>query len=122
MREVSVFYAFDDTEFFDRDECAEYEMQMLEYLKEINEKYSFFDKDMNLFMSPHSDDIEDWIDWLDNAAERCMFIYRDENLSNAANRSLSEYCGYCINNEDFDYNVGWFKYDMRLTEWLKVDD
>ena len=34
MREVTVFYAYDDTEFYDRDECEYYEGKAFDKLKE----------------------------------------------------------------------------------------
>lgn len=124
MREVRVFYAYDDTEFFDRDECRAYEEQAIELFKEIDNKYSFFDENMNLLEAPPiGSDIEQWIDWLNKSADKCKIIYRDGDLSFDADKLVSEVCAYGINNSDFPYgedNVGWFKWED--CDWVKVDE
>ena len=121
MREVSVFYAYDDTEFFDREECLEYEKNALDHLKEINEKYSFFDKNMNLYCAPlGSSDIDDWVDWLVAAGDKCEFIHREANLTVPAENIINNGWGCCILNEDFNYKTGWFQYDFHRNEWVKI--
>ena len=124
MREVCVFYAYDDTEFYTREECLAYEEKALKLMEEINEKYSFFDENMNLFVAPlGSTDIEEWIDWLNTAANKCTFIHRTGDLSVNADKFCREVSGYCINNSDFPYgeeNIGWFKYEDY--DWVKVDE
>ena len=123
MREVSVFYSFDDREFFDRDDCLEYERDMLNMIKKLNYKYSFFDKNMNIYMPPvNSEDVEDWINWFSGACDECEYIHRDENLEYGEEQFIREELGYCILNEDFKNEVGWFKYDTRRDEWVKVED
>ena len=124
MHEVHVFYAYDDTEFFNREECLAYEEKAIKLMEEINDKYSFFDENMNLLVAPlGSTDIEEWIDWLNTSADKCQIIHRTGDLSFKANNLLREVCGYCINNSDFPYdeeNVGWFKYED--CDWVKVDE
>ena len=124
MREVHVFYAYDDKEFFSREECLAYEEKAIKLMEEINEKYSFFDKNMNLLVAPlGSIDIEEWIDWLNASANECEIIHRTGDLSPDADKLSREVCCYCINNSDFPYgeeNVGWFKYENY--DWVKVDE
>lgn len=124
MREVTVFYAYDDTEFFARDECLAYEERAIESMEEINDKYSFFDENMNLFIAPlGSTDVEKWIDWLNESADKCQIIYRTGDLSINADKLCRRVCNYCINNSDFPYgeeNIGWFKYED--CDWVKVGE
>lgn len=124
MREVTVYYAYDDSEFFDRDECLAYEEKAIKLMEEVNDKYSFFDENMNLLAAPlGSTDIEEWIAWLNMAADKCVFIHRTDDLSVNANKLCSEVCGYCINNSDFPYgeeNIGLFKYEDF--DWVKVGE
>ena len=123
MREVTVYYAFDDTEFYYRGECLAYEKEAFDCLKEINEKYSFFDKHMNIYAAPlESDEIEDWTDWLVNAADTCDFIHRDGDLTCLAEDFISREWGFCILNNDFNFETGWFKYNICSSEWEKVDE
>lgn len=124
MREVTVFYAYDDTEFFVRDECLAYEERAIESMEEINDKYSFFDENMNLFIAPlGSADVEKWIDWLNESADKCQIIHRTGDLSVNADKLCRRVCSYCINNSDFPYgeeNIGWFKYED--CDWVKVGE
>lgn len=123
MREVSVFYAYDDTKFYNREECLDYEENILNRLKEINEKYSFFDKNMNLYCAPlESPDIEDWMDWFLNAVDKCEFIHREANLSILTERLITDEGGFCISNKDFGHIKGWFRYNYQTNEWEKVDE
>lgn len=41
MREVCVFYAYDDTELYTREECLAYEEKALKLMEEINEEVFF---------------------------------------------------------------------------------
>ena len=127
MREAIVYYAYDDTEFSDRESCLDYEKEAMELMKEINEKYSFFDENMGPFVAPlDSVDIEDWIDWLKGAAAAFTFIRRRDNLSTEADRFIFNNCGYCINNDDFgneEENIGLFKLAIHGFEmYVKVGE
>lgn len=123
MREVIMFYAYDDVEFFNREDCVEYEMKHLGYLKEVDCKYSFFDINMNLITSPiDSNDIGRWIEWLDEVILNCVFINRHYNLSEIACKFIDYEFGYPITNADFNNILGWFKYDNENNKWVKVDE
>lgn len=123
MREVKYYIAWDDSEFESKEECLAYEKNALDCLKETCEKYSFFDKNMNLYCAPlESFDVEDWMDWLDNAVNNCEFIHRETDLTILAERFISDYWGFCILNDDFNHKTGWFKYDFHRNEWVKVDE
>ena len=51
MREVTVYYSYDDKEFFDRDECLRYERQAVEAMMSVNDCYDFLIK-ISVVMSP----------------------------------------------------------------------
>ena len=119
MREVSVYYAYDDTEFYDKEECLAYERKAMVLLREIAEAYAFLDIDKKLiFPMWFSDDIEDWLEWLDYAVEKCEYIFRHKNLSQQAEDFLVYTNGFSIQNGDFNNEVGLFKYEGD--EWVKV--
>ena len=123
MHEEVRYYAYDNTEFFDREECEAYENHIYDMLTSVSEKCSFFDKDMNVFMPPNgSHDIEDWLNFFDNAFNGCVFIYREENLTNEVNSFMRFEFGYCFNNEDFNNETGWFRWDTDEIEWVKMDE
>ena len=123
MREVCVFYAYDDREFFDRDECVDYERKAIVKAWEIYKAYTFFDKDMGLIMAPaESDDIEDWADWLEIAGDKSAYVIRYANLSPETEMFYRHGWGYCILNEDFNNECGTFRYDYDKDEWVKVGE
>ena len=122
MREVSVFYSFDDREFFDRDECFTYEEKALKKFQSFNYFYTFYDKDMNIMYAPMSKDVEEWINWLQCSAGKCSYIRRMGQLPEEVNQFIREEAGYCILNEDFNNEIGLFKYDDIQYEWIKVED
>lgn len=125
MREVISYVAFDDSEFGNREDCLAYEEGAINKMKEVRDKYSFYDKDMNLFVAPDdSAGIDDWVYWISCAADECEFICRKDNLSNDADSFIKYEFGYCINNSDFSEEnyIGLFKYDGKKDEWVKVDE
>ena len=122
MREWKVYYAFDDKEFFDRDECERYEWQAIECMTAVNECYDFFDKSGNRFMPPPYDSAEDWMNWICDAAEHCDSIRVNHLLPKLADDFVLNKCGYYITSEDFNNETGLFKYDYLKDEWVKVGE
>lgn len=124
MREVTVYYAYDDSEFYDRDECLRYERQAIEEMMSINDCYDFFDKNGNRYIAPYyqCENIEDWINWLSDAAEHCDYIKVRHILPKNAVQFINREWGYCITPKDFHNETGLFKYDNFKGEWIKVDE
>lgn len=121
MREVSVFYSFDDREFFDRDECVEYEKNAMHHLRTVEACYAFYAKEgARLFAPLRSDDVEDWMDWLCVAGDSADRIVVSQKLPNDTAKFVREQTGYCILPEDFGYETGDFQYDWYQCEWVKV--
>lgn len=123
MREEVRYYAYDDTEFFDREECEAYEERVRNILISIIKKCSFFDKDMNIFLPPTgSSNINDWMNFLENAFNNSPIIHREENFTDEENTFLHYEFGYCFNNEEFNNETGWFRWDKGEIEWVKMDE
>lgn len=123
MREEVRYYAYDDTEFFDREECEAYEGHIYDMLTSVSEKCSFFDKDMNVFMPPNdSPDINDWLNFFDDAFNGSSIVHREENLTDEENSFMHYEFGYCFSNEDFNNETGWFRWDKDEIEWVKMDE
>lgn len=123
MREEVRYYAYDDTEFFDREECEAYEKRVHDRLISVSEKCTFFDKDMNIFLPPKDlPDINDWMDFFDNAFNECGIVHREENLTDEENAFIRYEFGYCFNNEDFNNETGWFRWNKDEIEWVKMDE
>lgn len=123
MRKVTMYYAFDDKEFDNYDECEEYESKAYELMRSIERKYSFYDKDMEEMVAPlNSLEVEDWLTWLDDAYSYCTYIRKTGSLTDDEAEIIKENIGSCIYNEDFSCAVGFFARDVRTDKWVKVDE
>lgn len=123
MREVSMFYSFDDKEFFDRDKCEAYEREAVRHLRTVEACYAFYDKEGNRLFAPlTSDDVEDWMDWLCVADDSADRILVSRQLPNDTVDFVREQVGYCILPEDFRNETGDFQYDWHQYKWVKVDE
>lgn len=124
MREVTMYCAFDDSEFLDRDECLQYEHQAVEAMAAVNDCYDFFDKDGGRYAAPNTmcEDVEEWMNWLSDAAEHCVYVKVHHILPELSARFIDREWGYCICADDFHGETGLFKYDDFKNEWVKVGE
>ena len=124
MREITVYVAWDDTEFDTEDECLWYESKAVDAMKEVNDCYEFFNKDGERFDAPPEwdDNIENWLGWLSDAGEHCDRIKVNHILPDDAVCFIDREWGYCIAPEDFNDETGLFKYDDFKNEWVKVGE
>lgn len=122
MREITIYYAYDDSEFDTREACEAYEKQVYDTLVSISQKYTFFDADMNVLFPPTNVDINTFIQWLEESANKCAYLHRAENLTAEEDKLIRRECGYCICNYDFDYTNGWFIWDSITCDWVQVDE
>lgn len=122
MREVTLYYAWDDSEFYDRDECLRYEQQAVEAMMSVNDCYDFLTKDGGRYVAPdyRCENVEDWMNWLSDAAEHCDYIKVRHILPENAVRFIDREWGYCILPEDFGNETGDFQYDWHQCKWVKV--
>lgn len=123
MREVTMYYAFDDKEFDNYEQCLRYENNAYMLVRSIEKKYSFYDKNMKEMTAPFdSPNVEDWLTWLDDAYSYCTYIRRTGSLTDDEAEIIRENIGSCIYNDDFSCAVGLFEYNRRTGEWDKVDE
>ena len=122
MTEVTLFYAYDDTEFDTREACEAYEKEVYDKLVSISQKYTFFDADMNVLFPPVDVNIDMFIQWLEDSANQCNYIHRAENLTDEEDKFIRRECGYCICNHDFNNTIGWFTWDGMACDWVQVDE
>ena len=123
MREVTMYYAFDDKEFDNYEACACYENNAYMLMRSIEKKYSFYDRNMKEMPAPFaSPRVEDWLTWLDDAYTYCTYIRKMGSLTDDEAEIIRENIGACIYNEDFSCAVGLFEYNTRTEAWDKVDE
>ena len=123
MREVTMYYAFDDKEFDNYEACLRYENNAYMLMRSIEKKYSFYNKNMKEIIAPFdSSHVEDWLTWLDDAYSDCTYIRKMGSLTDDEAEIIRENIGVCIFNEDFSCAVGLFEYDTRMGQWVKVDE
>ena len=109
MRKVVVYYAWDDTEFDNEMECADYERQTIALIKEIHTKMVIFDKDRNYIAWEPISSIENWIEWFSITWGTVYFIHIKEDLSPQAEGFIRAEWGYIFPNEfgTWKYNFDW---------------
>ena len=123
MREVTMYYAYDDKEFDNYEACLAYENKAYMLMRSIYDKYSFYDRNMKEMIAPFdSPHVEDWLTWLDDAYSYCTYIRKMGSLTDDEAEIIRENIGVCIFNEDFSCAVGLFRYDSREMGWVKVDE
>jgi len=123
MREVTMYYAYDDKEFDNYEACLAYENKGYGLIRSIKSKYTFYDKNMKPICAPaFSPEIEDWLTWLDKAYSYCTYVKKTGSLTDDETEFIRENISACIYNEDFNCAVGLFRYDSRTMEWVKVDE
>ena len=122
MREITLYVAYDDKEFDNYEACLAYENKAYGLMVGIAKKYSFYDKNMNETLPPsNSSNVEDWLTWLDNAYSYCTYIRKTGSLTDDEVK-ITKNIGACIYDEDFNCEVGLFRYDTHTMEWVKVDE
>jgi len=123
MREVTMYYAYDDKEFDNYEACLVYENKGYGLMRSIEKKYSFYDRNMKEITAPFdSPNVEDWLTWLDDAYACCTYIRKTGSLTDDETELIRENIGACIYNEDFSCAVGLFEYNRYTNEWDKVDE
>ena len=123
MREVTIYYAYDDKEFDNYLECVNYENKGFDLILSIANKYFFYKENMEEIFPPSpSPHVEDWLTWLDDAYSDCTYIRKMGNLTDDEAEIIRENIGACIFNEDFSCAVGLFEYNTRTGAWDKVDE
>lgn len=123
MREVTIYYAYDDKEFDNYEACLAYENKGYGLMRSIEKKYSFYDKNMKEIIAPfESPEVEDWLDWLEDAYTYCTYIRKTGSLTDDEAEIIRENISACILNEDFSCAVGLFEYNRRTGTWDKVDE
>lgn len=115
MRIVSVYYAFDDTEFYTEEECLEYEAEWKNVLHEMRECYDFFDRDMNMLVCV-SDELEDLIEWFEESYDKSTYISVKAIPSEKTLHKIDYYFGF-----EFPTEIGLNRYDWNQNDWRRVD-
>lgn len=117
MREVSVFYAFDDTEFFDRNECECYEERATLMIFEACEAYQFFDENGEQIEIDLITDLETTLFSFNMAWGKCSYIRVTKDVSSDTKNFIYTYFGFSFPDE-----MGLYRYWYNGDEWHKVDD
>ena len=117
MRTVTVYYAYDGTEFYDSEECKEYERPAMYHINQWNRCCSFFDNDMNLIYLPAGLDVEEALDWFNKMLEECQYIKINEKIPADSLDFLIETIGYYLPENE----VGLYRYNYATEEWVSID-
>lgn len=116
MKTVTVYYAYDDTEFFTREECEAYEGQAMYHINQWNRCCVFFDKDMNTIYLPAGMDIEEALDWLNETLQECEYMEIVEQIPDESFKFIDEQLGYVLP----ENKIGLYMYDYDYDGWVSV--
>lgn len=123
MREIKYYVAWDGYEFENESECLAYEERAKKCAQEFDTAYSFYNKDMNKIFAPNeSADVEEWIDWLIYATERCEYVRRYANLTQEAEKFFYDEWDSGFSSDEFDNEIGLFRYNFVKHIWVKVGE
>lgn len=115
MKIMTLYIAYDDTEFTDENECRIHELKAYEYINELMNTYTFYDKAKNIIF-PAYDSIEEFFQWFDSTIDKCEYIAVHKDLSREAHNFLWRNIGACVPEEK-----GFYKYDWNKNEWVSAD-
>ena len=117
MRIVTVYYAYDGTEFYSEEECREYERPAIYHINQWNRCCSFFDRTMNLIYFPAGMDIDEALDWFYEMLEECEYIKINEKIPSDSFDFLTIIIDYYLPENE----VGLYKYDYTTDEWVSAN-
>lgn len=114
MREVTMYFAYDDTEFENREDCVKYEEYAEDMLREIVGSVSFLNRDNALYLTKGKD-INTTLGKIANACDNCETIIVTKQLSSSARVFiLNELC------IELPEMPGKYKYNRKYYEWRVV--
>ena len=116
MKTMTLYIAYDDTEFTDENECRAYEEKAYNCVYELIDAYTFFDKEKNIIFTPGCNDIEEYLYWFEKVTDNCEYVKVDKNLSHEAHVFLWQNIGACVPEEE-----GFYKYDWDEYKWVSAN-
>lgn len=115
MKTVTYYYAYDDTEFYDENECMEYEQKAIDLMVKAKEVFTFYDKNMNVMSWYVNDNVDDLLNEFENVYDHCEYIKVNENNEEVF-RFLHDQTGSLVP----DNGVGLYKYDLNIDKWIRT--
>ena len=119
MREMTIYFAYDNTEFYDKYECMEYEKHVWDVINELMECYVCFDKNFNMFQPPVTDNLEEMLDFISSTFNNCDIIHFTKNPSDEAKKFQQTEWGYVLP-ENIEF--GYYKYDYHKSDWILLTE
>lgn len=116
MKAVTVYYAYDDSEFYDENECMEYEQEAIDLMVKAKEVFTFYDKNMNVMSWYVNDNVDDLLREFENTYDHCEYIKLNED-----NKDVFQF----IYNQNGiilpDNGEGLYKYNWIDDRWIKIN-
>lgn len=117
MRTVTIYYAYDDTEFYSPERCEEYERPVIYHINQWNRCCTFFDNNMNIFYFPAGLDVEEALDWFDKTLEKCSYIKINEKIPSDSFDFLTMILDYYLPKNE----IGLYRHNYTTDEWVSVN-
>lgn len=116
MKVVSVYYAYDDTEFYDESECLEYEQKAIDLMVKAKEVFIFYDENMNVMSWYVNDNVDDLLNEFENIYDHCTYIKVNEYNKDVYNFIYNQN-GIILPDGD----KGLYKYNWNEDKWMKTN-
>ena len=114
MKTLTLYIAYDNTEFTDEAECRAYEQEAFDLINEALDAYTFYDHNKNIIF-PKFNDIEEYLEWFDMTTDDCEYIKVEKDISRELHKFLWRNVGACVPEEK-----GFYKYDWNKNEWVSA--
>ena len=115
MKTMTLYIAYDDTEFTDENECRAYEEKARKHVNELMDTYTFYDKNKYVIF-PVCDSIEEYLQWFDSTTDDCEYITVHKDLLQETHVFLWQNIGACVPEEK-----GFYKYDWNKNKWVSAN-
>ena len=112
---MTLYIAYDDTEFTDESECRAYEEEARGHVNELMDTYTFYDKN-NCVIIPDCDEVGEYLQWFYSTIDDCEYIAVHKDLSREAHKFLYQGINIYVPEEK-----GFYKYDWNKNEWVSAN-
>lgn len=115
MREITIYQAYDGTEFTDEQECEDYEEYAFDMLCEITSKVKFIYTNSNHTYQISYGDLINRLGMFESQINKCQEIFVLRDISNTAMMWL-----YNIGGTGFPDQEGHYKYNYNTNQWEEI--
>ena len=116
MKKIIIYRSFDGEDFYTEEDCREYEVDALKLAREFVSKVLFFNEGRKNTQPPTSDNVDEYIDFVEREYDDSFYMEITDKLSVDAENFMDGYLGLYLPD-----CVGSYKYDFITHEWKAAE-